>query len=265
MKQLRSLIVMSLLMVLACVAPPVLAEDADESAASAEQENLATLPLRQWMAIGPLGWENLHERPEPVRGDRRVYADATYPMDEVIDLDAEYTGDITRHIDGETQTLTWQRVESEDDKGVVRFPTDEALPQNVGLTYASTWIKAPRDMKLTMLNKAYDGKGSWRRLGATAKVFLNGEALPRRRAHPDNRWIHHPHDKSTIALKKGWNHLYARVASTFAGIEIGYALEVDKEAVWDFTISATPPKEVGRVFKPSGEPIREDDAGEKQE
>ncbi len=234
--------------------------------ATGSNDNVA-LPLRSWVAIGPFGSPQLKSRPVTPHPQwpghnfvSTVFHFTKYPVDEMIDLDATHEGELTRDVTGKEHSLRWQTITGSE--SVVEHPRAADAPQGVGenvpgvpvgLTYFSTWVYSPAVTTISARFPAYgEEPQALGKLGACARVWINGESVELMQAHPENQWLFHPKFEQPLKLRAGWNHIFARVWSSWSGIKLAVELLVPRDRAFDFKVSALPPAELGRRFTPAG-------------
>jgi len=198
------------------------------------------------MACGPFGDPKLIERPNDPHPNERgnlyvadLLSKAVYPPDDVIDLDAKYDGDMTRDLSGTPQEVRWQPVSAEG-----KFVE---IPGGIGVAYFATWIETPENMTVQAYFPAYGHEvQNVGKMGSGVTVWVNSQKIDHYKVHPDNPFLLHPSDAQQITLTKGWNIVYARVFSSFAGLRFGIMLEGDKNKLFKLKVSSEPPKDKGR-------------------
>jgi hypothetical protein len=225
------------------------------------------LPVRAWKAIGPFGHPDMKNRPDATELASpahdfvsRIYTEATYPPDGCVDIGAIFKGGLTRNADGQEEEVSWQdvRVHAEEhdlrvENSVVQFPNKEELAKGVGLSYFSTWVHVPRQTALKAVFPAYgEGEPATEKFGASVKVWLNGKPLEHHKVQPDNPYLYHPADGQALSLLAGWNHVYAKVWSTWAGTKMALVLKGEEREIELVSISSSPPRTVGRTFSIDG-------------
>lgn len=218
--------------------------------------------LTRWAAIGPFGHGELPRLGRNLAAGKAVRRDVAalltrdnlHTPDRVIDLDADaYTGPATTDAAGRRRRLTWTVVDTDD--GFARCPGQGELPHGLGVGYFSAWVHAPRPVTVTASFPAYGlGRHALEKSGATVELWVNGRAAATCKRHADNPWIYHPIEGQRLKLQAGWNHVYARVVSLWAGIKMGLELGGPPAVVAGLRQSPRPPEDVGRRFSPAGEP-----------
>jgi len=226
------------------------------------------LPVRAWKALGPFGHPKLKDRPDAPAPSWpahnfvcKVYQQATYPPDSLVDLDAVFRGGLTRDVAGLEHEISWTDfrlpLPEEEPKlrdFVVQYPRTETLAKAVGLTYFSTWINVPEQTELTAIFPAYGKEAQVdTKSGASVRAWFNGEPVAHEQIHPENRYLQHPVQEQPVVLRAGSNHVYAKVCSTWSGARMALILKGDVERLEKLKISANPPRSVGHSFTIAGE------------
>jgi hypothetical protein len=144
--------------------------------------------IPDWYIIGPF--------PNIRRSEtNRLGLDSVYPPEEVVDLNAMYTG-------MKSKNIKWQYVKTPEN-GYINL-TDKILPYEFAVCYAVTYIYSEMNKTVTLFIGSDDG----------AKVFLNNKQLYRylgvRIAEPDQAEI-------KLNLKPGWNKLMLKIENNLGG------------------------------------------------
>ncbi len=224
-----------------------------------QEAKLRSFSIRKWMAIGPFGHPQLKSRPSGETADQaahdfvsKVFTEqAKYPLDKKIDLKATYRGDLTSDCNGKAPAIHWQVVRSKD--GKVSWPPGGRLAKGVGLCYFSTWIHARESTTVFGVFSGYGNpEEATAREGASVRCWINGKTVREEMVKPEEPLLVHPIRVQNITFRKGWNHIYFKVFSTWSGCRVGLSLKGKEELLWRFTSQAVPPSEIGNIFTLAG-------------
>ncbi|MDX2226352.1 MAG: hypothetical protein SFY92_04550, partial [Verrucomicrobiae bacterium] len=196
--------------------------------AQAPAERLIKVSIPLWKVIGPFGHPEFVHRPgNPDEAGwflKGLMWSTQYPPDREINLQAVYKDELTKDCKGLTRRLKWENRPAR--MGLVE--TREIKPDNVGVAFFVAWVQVPQDMMVKMEFPAYEPKNEKDivKFGATQHVWVNGNLLETPQFYIGCPYSWHPRQGQEVFLKEGWNMVYARVQSWFAGTRFGAELHV---------------------------------------
>ena len=226
------------------------------------------IQVSEWNALGPMGSAALKGYPQDypsIPRDEREYRGwlhwyrvflhnlKDYPMNPegggIVDLNATYKGDITINGAGQELEVSWKKISIPNPSA--RYPRRPQLHNGTGMSFFSTWIYSPKPAFAKFFFNGYRGE---EKKGNGISCWVNGAYLPTRWMRKDIPMIQQPVSGTQATLKEGWNHVYVRHISAWAGTCNSLQIRVPQDVASELRVSADPPEEIGRTFKFNGQP-----------
>lgn len=203
--------------------------------AQAQFIDIGQLPIRIWSAIGPFGFAKLPQL-DVLAGRTeisRTLVATKYPPEQVIDLTASYTGELTQTRDA-LHIAKWKTVSTAGDRINFTDAIGWRAGNNEGTAYALTYIytPAPVPVKFVVLDDhGHHGVSGWlndRPLPTTGNVSTKSDGTI--------------DTNKPFALNAGWNKVLLRYDYIWGSQQLGLAIDATPDVLWNLRFSATPPK-----------------------
>jgi hypothetical protein len=195
---------------------------------------MTALPIRSWMAVGPLGSPAIDRLDYDKDRDAvvKILFGSAFPPDSVRDMSATYDGPLT-HTRVAQRRLSWRNVELGGDDQV---DFQKALAwdggNDEGTAYLLTHIYSPVAAEVTLHVSHPNGQYA-------IHGQLNGQPLPVVTDSPEP-WIHLD-SSQPLHLRAGWNELLLRRDFIWGDLTLGATLQADPDVLWQLRVSAQRP------------------------